>query len=285
MHTFGAKGTLEPPTSQSHALPAPENPNVPSEILPGDPSVEPPMEAPVSPMPVDDLPDHVTPEMAAQVKPKTFTGSEDQDAHARVGMDIKLPVPVAIVDEDKATRPGLFINHVWIEFNIFFIGIYGTAASWYLAIASLASQHPQTAVVILSLLSVFSEEKFSTQPILTNTIKYVMTSYDPSAASTIFAVKPVDPDPIGNASRKILTDATTDYMKSAEYATLKTETEQDVQRQIRKQTYLAAGMKDDAADVDLEITAAREARKAAHKPADASAPAVAPIAGNIVPSP
>lgn len=217
---------------------------------------------------------------------KTFT-VEDQDAHARVGMDIKLPVPVAIVDEERATRLGLFINRIWIEFNIFFIGIFGTAASWFLAIASLANQHPRTAVVLLSLLSVFTEEKFSSQPIITNTIHYAMETFDPLAAEKIFAVKAIDPDPIGNASRRILTDATTDFMKSTEYASLKADTEQDVQRQIRKQTYLAAGMKDDAADVDVEITAARDARKAARKPVEppVTDPAPDPTAGSIPPAP
>jgi hypothetical protein len=195
----------------------------------------------------------------------SVSGLEDQDAHQRVGQDVRLPVPVAIVDEANATRFGLLLNWVWIRGNTGAIGVFGTVASWYLAFASLGTQHPRTAVILIGLLAVFTEERFSAQPIVTNLMRYGMESFDPEAAEKIFAVKAVDPDPIGTAARKVIQEATEAFLESPDYRILKDEIESDVRRQSRREAYLSAGMDDDVRALDVEIREAsleREAKRA-----------------------
>lgn len=201
--------------------------------------------------------------------PPALTGHEDQDAHQRVGQDVRLPVPVAIVDENLATRPGLFLNQVWLRGNNVAIGVFGTAASWFLAFASLANQHPRIAIAILSLLTIVSEEKFSTQPVVTNLLRYGMESFDPSAADKIFAVKPVDPDPIGTAADKIIAESTKAFFESPDYRLLKDETDAEVRRQLRREVYLSAGMEDDVVALDAETARARAKREAKRAKAEA----------------
>lgn len=188
--------------------------------------------------------------------------SADQDAHVRVGLDIRLPVPVDIIDRDHATRAGFWVNQLWLDANSIAIGLFGTGASWFVACASLAAQHPRTAVACLAILSVLTEEKFSDQPIFTNLLRYGMESYDEDAAAKIFAERPVDPDPIGTAAKKAVEEATATFLESADYRLFKDEIEMDVNRQTRRQGYIAAGMTAEVEAIDEEITAAREQRRA-----------------------
>jgi hypothetical protein len=200
--------------------------------------------------------------------PAEVTDPGFKNQNKKVGKDdgVTLPDVVPLISATHTSSVGLFANEFWVRANWLLRGLFGTAVEWMTFFTEAGLQYPKVSVVGLAILSTVYEESYSTNPIMTNTIQYAMESYDPSAAEKIFRPKPIAADPLGDASKKLLTEATADYLKSTAYAELKTEVEQDVQRQIRRQTYAAAGMKEDVAAVDAEIVAACEERKAKRHP-------------------
>lgn len=190
---------------------------------------------------------------------------EEKDEHIGAHGELVLPDVVPIVVEGHTGRFGIMVNEGWIRTNYFMRGVAGTMAEWFTFVAGVASTYPKVSVILLTIAAVTAEEKFSDQPMFTNLVKYIMQSYDPDAADVIFAEKVVDPDPIGKAAAKATDEATKDFLESADYRLLKDEIEQDVNRQIRRQAYVAAGMTADVEAIDQEIVAAREARRVARE--------------------
>lgn len=192
-------------------------------------------------------------------------GVNEKNEHIGAHGELVLPDVVPIVVEGHTGRFGLLANEGWIRTNYFMRGVAGTMAEWFTFVSSVASTYPKVAIILLVVAAVTAEEKFSEQPMFTNLVKYLMQSYDPDAAEKIFAEKPVDPDPIGKAAKKVTDEATKEFMESADYRLLKDEIEQDVNRQIRRQAYVSAGMTADVEALDQEILEAREARRLARE--------------------
>ena len=167
-----------------------------------------------------------------------------------------LPDVSPIIEEGHTSRVGLVASEVWIRGNTLLIGIFGTLVDWFVFFAEIGKAYPSAAALAFAAVALPLEERYSEHPYVGNTIHYAMEVLDPVAAAKIYAPKEVDPDPVTHASQQILSEATATYLKSAEYAALKAEVEQDVQRLIRRNTYRAAGMTEEAAAVDAEIAAA-----------------------------
>ena len=213
---------------------------------------------------------------------KSPEGTVQADQHIGSHGELVLPDVVPIVNPATATPFGLWLNRWWIRTHFLMRGVAGTGAEWFTFIVGAAAQYPKVSVFFLVVGTIFTEENFSEHPIMTNFMKYAMTSYDPDAAEKIFAEKPVEHDPIGKAAKKAVETATKEYMDSSEYLELQDEIAQDVQRQTRRKAYLAAGMTEDVKAVDEEIAAALAARKQARLKKEAEkapvevAPPVAP---------
>lgn len=192
----------------------------------------------------------------------TDPGFKQNNTKIGANSEFTLPDVTPIISPHHTSRVGIVANEVWVRTNWLMRGLAGTAVDWFTFFAEVGSAYPKISAILLGLSSVTIEEKYNDNPIITNCIRYGMETFDPAAAAKIFDPKIYPPDPIGDASRKLLADATRAYLDSTEYQALKVDVEQDVQRQIRRQTYAAAGMKDDVAAVDAEIAAAAAARVA-----------------------
>lgn len=193
--------------------------------------------------------------------PKTSEDlTEERNEHIGTHGELILPDVVPIIRDGSASPFGIWLNRWWFRTNYLLRGIAGTGVEWFAFFVGAAAQYPKVSVVLLAITVMFTEEKFSEQPVMTNIMKYAMQSYDPDAADRIFAEKPVERDPIGKAARKAMETATKDYMESSEYLELQDEISQDVQRQTRRQTYAAAGMTEDVKAVDQEILEAAQER-------------------------
>ena len=204
-------------------------------------------------------------------KAPTPEATAQADQHIGAHGELVLPDVVPIVNLETATKFGVWLNRWWIRTHYLLRGIAGTGAEWFTFFVGAAAQYPKVSVVLLAIGTVFTEEKYSEHPIMTNVMKYAMTSYDADAAEKIFAEKPVENNPIGKAAKKAVEEATKTFMDSSEYQELQTEIAQDVQMQARRQAYLGAGMVEDAHAVDEEIKAAREERRAVRKAKQAEA--------------
>lgn len=215
------------------------------------------------------------PDQQDQPVEPTDPGFKQNNAKIGANSEFTLPDVTPIISPQHTSRVGIVANEVWVRTNWLMRGLAGTAVDWFTFFAEVGSAYPRISAILLGLFSVTIEEKYSDEPIITNSIRYGMEVFDPAAAAKIFAPKIYPPDPIGDASRKLLADATQAYLDSAEYQALKVDVEQDVQRQIRRQTYAAAGMKDDVIAVDAEIAAAAAARAARNAPAPATPPVAA----------
>ena len=220
-------------------------------------AVSPPVD-PAAPAPVDPA-DHGVRRVTTDDEPV------QQNEHIGQGGEFVLPDVVPIIVEGHHSIVGKYANEAWIRTHYLLRGVAGTGVEWFVFLAGAASQYPKVSVVLLSFAAMIAEERWSEQPMLTNAIKYAMTAYDPDAADKIFAPKLLDTDPIGTAARKVTDEATKAFLTSADYRILKDDIEQDVQRQIRRQAYVAAGMADDVAAIDAEAAEARHARAEARR--------------------
>lgn len=174
---------------------------------------------------------------------------------------LTLPDVVPIIDAAHSGPVGRFLNAWWIKVNYILRGVAGTGVQWYIFFAQAATKHPRTAVIVLGLVAMVTEEKFSEQPVITNCIRYTMESLDPRAASAIFAKGPPK-DPVGDAARMTAEEATAAYLASPEYAELKLEVEEGAQFRVRRQSYIAAGMLAEAHDVEVAAAARTVERRA-----------------------
>lgn len=204
-------------------------------------------------------------------------GIEVADRNQEIVPGVVLPDVVPIVAEGHTGKVGLFVNAWWIRLNLIARGVAGTGAQWFEFTGQMAGRHPTTAIVLLSLLSITTEERFSEQPVLTNIIRYAMTTYDPDAAARIFAPKEYDADPIGTLAKQATVEATKAFHDSPEYRLLREDLQRDAALQARKQAYLDAGMPETAAAVEVEIEAARKERAPEAAPeVEAAHPAAPP---------
>lgn len=206
--------------------------------------------------------------------PAEVTDPGFKQLNRRIGVNGELTLPdvTPIIHPLHAGRFMRWLNEQWIQFHYFTTGIEAVIVERYLFYVGVGAQNPRTTAAMLALVIVISEERFSTQPILTNLMKYWMHYFDPEAADAIFAERPVMQDPIGKAAAIAVEEATKSYMESAEYRTLKDDIEADVRYQSRRQAYLSAGMKEDVVLLDQEIAQIREerfARKQAKEEAEA----------------
>lgn len=213
---------------------------------------------------------------------------EVEDRNQEVSKGIFLPDVVPIVAAGHTGAVGLFVNAWWIKLNLIIRGILGTGVQYVDFFLQFGEKHKQIAVVFLALLSVTVEEKWSDEPIITNSIKYGMEYLDPTAAEKIFAKAPAK-DPIGDAARKAVEDATAKFLSSPDHAELQLEIDEGTEFKLRRQYYLAAGMLTEAHDVELEAaqrTAERRAEKAKRKAEeqDVAVPADVPVLEEQVPA-
>lgn len=192
----------------------------------------------------------------------TDPGFKQTNTKVGAGDEFTLPDVVPIVSPTHTSRVGLIAQEVWLRVNWLARGIAGTMVQWFVFFAEVGKAYPlpaySTALVFLTTV----QEKYSEEPILANTIRYMMTSYDPKAAEMIFAPPEDEGDPVRLAGRKATEEATRKYLESPEYQDLKDEIELDVQMQVRRQAYAAAGMAEEVKEVDKEIAALRAARPA-----------------------
>ena len=201
----------------------------------------------------------------------TPEASNQANEHIGTHDELVLPDVVPLLHPEHAGRFLRWLNEQWIQWHYFSRGIAGTGVEWYLFFVGVGTQNKRLSIVLLCFLMVTVEEKYSEQPFFTNMVKYVMHAIDPEAAEIIFAEKKVTADPIGKAAALATEDATQTFTDSAEYRLLKTEIEADVSRQIRRQAYVAAGMKEDVVALDAEIVEARQARAAKREVKEAAA--------------
>lgn len=191
--------------------------------------------------------------------------------------EFTLPDVVPLVNVRHASPWMLWGNERWVRYNFLFRGFAGTAVDWFVFFSEIGKAYPLPSYSLLLVCTTTLEEKYSEEPFLSNTVRYAMTSYDPKAAEMIFAPKAPAGDPIQRAAKTIVEEATKEYLQSSEYIALKAEVEQNVQMQVRRNTFFAAGMKVEAAEVDLEIIEARTRRVEARSPVETPVEAGLPV--------
>lgn len=190
-----------------------------------------------------------------------------KQTNTKVGADdeFTLPDAVPIVSPSHTSWVGLTAQEVWVRTNWLARGIAGTMVQWFVFFAQIGKAYPLPAYSVALVLVMAVEEKHAEEPILSNTIRYMMTSYDPKAAEMIFAPPEDAGDPVKLAGRRATEEATRKYLESPEYRDLKTEIELDVQLQVRRQAYAAAGMVEEVKEVDRERATLRAERRAEHE--------------------
>ena len=215
----------------------------------------------------------------------TDPGFKQHNAKVGAHEEFTLPDVTPIINPLHTSSVGRFANEFWVRMNWLFRGIAGTSVDWFVFFAEIGKAYPRQTALVAAFIIIPLEEKYSDNPYISNTFQYCLEVIDPAAAEKIFRPKVIAEDPVGDASKKLLTEATSSFLKGPEYAELKLEVEQDVQRQVRKTTYLAAGMKEDAAAVEAEIIAACALRKEKRAPTAVALPEPEPVAPVETPPP
>lgn len=202
--------------------------------------------------------------MSDSTAPPEATDPGFKQRNQKVGANDEFTLPdiVQIISPTHTTWVGRYTQEFWVRLNFLLRGLAGTLVQWFVFFAEIGKAYPAAAALAFASVTLPLEEKYSENPYVGNTIHYAMEVIDPAAAAKIYTPKVFAADPVGDASKKLLDEATKAYLASPEYAQLKIEVEADVQRQIRKSVYLSAGMKTDAAEVDAEIAQAAQERAA-----------------------
>lgn len=172
--------------------------------------------------------------------------AEDQDAHARAGGDIRLPVAVDLVDRDHASRAGLVINRWWLDANALGAGLFGTFAAWAVAVVDLGKTHPAVALTGVVSIATYANETMAQHPLLSNSLRYAAEVIDPVAAERIFAPPP-PPEPAAEAAVEMVAAAMAAYESSADRLELDEELRVLVAEQVRESAMEAAGIDSRAA--------------------------------------
>lgn len=197
----------------------------------------------------------------------TDPGFKQRNDKVGANSEFTLPDIVPIILHGHTTKVGIYTQEFWVRSNFFARGLAGTMVQWFVFLAEIGKAYPLPAYSLLLLVTTTLDEKYSEQPILSNTVKYMMTSYDPKAAEMIYAPKAAAGDPVKAAGRLATEEATKAYLESPEYQDLKAEIALDVQMQVRRQAYAAAGMTVEVKALDEEIMASRAAKRAEHEKA------------------
>jgi len=195
----------------------------------------------------------------------TDPGFKQRNQKVGANDEFTLPDIVQIISPTHTTWVGRYTQEGWVRGNFLARGIAGTAVQWFVFLAEIGRAYPLPSYSIALILLTTVDEKFSEEPIMSNTIKYMMTSYDPKAAEMIFAPKAAAGDPVKAAGRMATEEATKAYLESPEYQDLKAEIALDVQMQVRRQAYAAAGMTVEVKALDEEIAASRAEKRAEHE--------------------